>query len=424
MAGYVSRRQFLIASALAASGLSSVATMASNRQLWVRRAPSFDSATTDTLSANSPLARPLWGLIGNDGLHLTQERAAGINTKLFRLSWREYYPFENQSSREYVARKSAELDALRSSGFSVILNLGYHDTPAWLHRNYPNSYYVNQYGRPYAPTGIDSGDANLVFNPDLRLLVDSYLATIFRDFGTQFSAVRLGGGRYGELTYPPASWDSKTNCYWAFDADARSVAPVKNWFPGQPSPAGQAQEFIEWYLDRLTDFQTWQVRSLRQHYDGDIMMLYPSWGIRPGQIESAVHADLDGSTPAERNGEIQRGYDFARQLRATEDPGVVVTTTWLDADASRLSPPGDASSDPLHWSPVKYLASLVERHPLVLRLYGENTGWGNRADMIRSVTQSSQFGLMGLMWFREDQLFSGHFATLADYHDAIATTAL
>jgi len=411
----VSRRRFLAISAAALGGVVGVVPAGASSRFSAWR-------YTTPVEVGSGGQASMWGLIGNDGTHLAEESAAGINTKLFGLSWREYFPAENSASANYVARKRAELSALRGAGFAPILTLGYHDTPAWVHQNYPNSYYVNQQGQPYVGDAIDSGDANLVFNPALRSLVDAYIARIFRDFGNDFVAVRLGGGRNGELTYPPAVWNGRSNNYWGYDANARSSSPAPNWRPGQSSPNHEAQRFLDWYLGALVGYQRWQTATLRKHFAGDIMMLYPSWGIRPGQIDQAVAVNLNGSTSAERNGEIQRGYDYARQIAAISDPKIIVTTTWLDADAAALAAPGDQSTDSRQWSPVKYLAALAESHPLNLRLFGENTGWGNRTDMDRSAAQATKYGLIGMMWFREDQLFSGKYASLADYQQVISST--
>lgn len=169
-----------------------------------RRFTGSGPAAVDTTSGYE------FGLIGNDGTHLQQERDAGIQTKVLRLSWREYYPAEGTKNTAYIQRKKDEIRNLRAAGFKIILAPGYHDTPTWLHQNYADSYYVNQYGERYTGDGfsggfpVDSGDANLVFNKLLRGLVASYMKDIFSEFGTDFWAVRLGGGRYGELTYPPA----------------------------------------------------------------------------------------------------------------------------------------------------------------------------------------------------------------------------
>lgn len=355
-----------------------------------------------------------WGLIGNDGMHLTAERDAGIVLKVWRLSWRSAMPGPDTLDRAYLARKHTELAQLRQAGFQIVLSVGLHDPPRWAHDRYSDSYYVNQFGEPYRGDGPDSGDLNIVFNPALRALVAAYLQNVFAEFGTDFAAVRLGGGRYGELTYPPAQYQAHRNTYWAFDRNAAAQSPTPNWRPGQPSPAGEANLFLQWYLDRLVEFQSWQISTVRQHYDGPLLLLYPSWGIRPGQIEQAISVNLDGTTAAERNGEIQRGLDTARQIAALSDPGTIVTTTWLDADAT-----ADDQPDQRYWSPVKYLASQAQQHPLKLQLYGENTGQGQTVELELAALQVQRYGLLGMAWYREEELFSGQYASLADYQRVI-----
>jgi hypothetical protein len=258
------------------------------------------------------------------------------------------------------------------------------------------------------------GDANLVFNPALRSEARDYVAQVFADLGTDFFAVRVGGGRFGELTYPPAKYGDVENNYWAFDANAALVSPAPGWRHGEPSHHGEAAAFLHWYLDRLVEFQNWQIQTVRANFDGSIMVLYPSWGIRPGQIEAALAANLDGSTSAEINGEIQRGFDFARQVSSVTDPMVIVTTTWLNADDS-----GDDGTDPRYWSPVKYLAELASAHPLRLAVYGENSGGNDAQTMQFCAEQVRRHGLIGMAWFREDQLFTDQYASLEDYRKII-----
>ena len=380
-----------------------------------------------------------FGLIGGsyDGDRLRQERAAGIETRVFELSWRRYYPREGEKDEAYIRLKKTQLSHLREAGFKIVLSLGYHDTPTWVHRNYPDSYYVNQFGQrwtgdtfavgddvilddsggvPGVPTS--NGDANLVFNDRLRGLVGSYVREVFADFGTGFYGVRLGGGRYGEVTYPPPTFGGYSNLYWAFDANARASAAeagIAGWRPGHPSPGGQAQRFLDWYLGSLAEYQNWQVGLLRgAGYAGRVMLLYPGLGVRPGDVGEAVENDLAGTTPAEMGGEIQAGHDFAGQVGSIDDYGVLVTTTALDAPAS-----GDAGDDPTTWSPVKYLAHLAKRNPVRPGLYGENTGAGSPENMARAACQMRRHGLVGMAWYDEEQLFSGRFATLDDYRDAI-----
>lgn len=374
------------------------------------------TTTTGTTTTTSPTR--LYAVIGNDSVRDADERAAGVTAKVVSLSWRKYFPSEGTVDAGYVSRKRDEFARARTAGFKLILSLGYHDTPAWMHANYANSYYVNQYGERYTGTDpLDNGDANFVFNTQLRGLVAAYLRRVFSDLGTDFYAVRLGGGRYGELTYPPASYGGRTNLYWSYDVGASSTRPTGAWRPGEPSPNSEAKRFLDWHLQALVGYQNWQVATLRQSYGGKIMMLYPSWGIRPTQADAAVSGNLSGATSAERNGEVQRGYDFARQVAAINDPQVLVTTTWLDANVDIAA---DGRADQRYWSPVKYLASLAQSHPLRLGLYGENTGQGDRAAMDLTAAQMVRFGLTGMAWYRESELFSGVYATLDDLRATIA----
>jgi hypothetical protein len=375
-----------------------------------------------------------FGLIGQsyDDTRLQEERDAGIETKVFELSWREYYPSEGEKDSHYVQVKRAQMEELRKAGFKIILSFGYHDTPTWVHHNYQDSYYVNQFGERWTGdtfdvgdrvvvdaavargTPTDNGDANLVFNYQVRGMVASYMKDVFRDFGTDFYGVRLGGGRYGEMSYPPDSFGGKDNLYWAYDENAQKSAKeagIGGWRPGDSSPDGEAARFLYWYLDSLVDYQNWQVDTVREAgYSGRLMILYPGPGIRPGQIEEATASNLDGFTPAEANGEIQSGRDFARQVGAIEDENVLVTTTALEVDPSE-----DDGRDPSNWTAVKYLSSLAESNPVHPGLYGENSGSGSLEDMQISASQMQRYGLIGMAWYDEEQLFSGRYATLDDY---------
>jgi hypothetical protein len=245
-------------------------------------------------------------------------------------------------------------------------------------------------------------------------VASTYINTVFSDLGNDFFAIRLGGGHWGELTYPHHVYQNSTNCYWAFDANAKSRNPVPDWQPGDSSPNKEAEKFFNWYLDALVDYQNWQISQVRSHFSGWLMMLYPSWGIRPGQVDEAIAANLDGTTSAERNGETQRGFDFARQIRAIVDSKVVVTTTWIDAPAD-----GDTSWNPKNWSPVKYLSSLADAHEPQLTKFGENTGKGDLQRMQLSTFQMQHNKLMGMAWYREEEMLAGTYAGLSDYERII-----
>ncbi len=374
-------------------------------------APTATATWTATPTASA--GTHWWGLLGNDGTRLSEEYAAGVRYKLVTVRWKSWMPSEGSVDTGYVNSKLAELNALRNAGFQIILSTGIHDAPGWVHTNYPNSYYVNQYGDVYTE-GISAGDANFVFNPAMRALAEAYLDDLFARLGTGFAAVRVGGGRYGELTYPPAVWNGRSNNYWSFDVNAQAQSPVPGWKPGSPSPAGEAQRFLDWHLQKLVELQNWNFSAVRRSYPGPIMILYPSWGIRPGDIDKAITTNLNGSSSAERNGEIQRGFDFARQVASLTDAQAIVTTTWLDADGSQ-----DGGSDQRYWSPVHYLASLAQAHPLHLALYGENTGHGSAVQMDFTAAQMARYGLLGLAWYNETEILSGSYATLADFRSMV-----
>lgn len=356
-----------------------------------------------------------WGVLGNDQSQLVAERAAGITTKVYVLSWRDLAPTETTLNMPLIRYQQAEMARIRQAGFRIVLGLGFTDAPAWVHANYTDTYYINQFGDPYIANTADGGDANLIFNPNMRSLAFAYIQSVFANFGTDFAAVRLGGGHWGELTYPLHTIGGRTNLYWAYDHNALASSPVPAWRPGQPSPNGEAATFANWYLDALAAYQNWQIATLRQSYGGPLMMLYPSWGMRPGQLGQAIVGNLGGTTSPEINGEMQRGYDFARLVSRINDPNVVVTTTWLDADATR-----DTGANPDDWSTIEYLASLANAHPLHLAVAGENAGQGSAAVMRLAGDQMQRYGLVALLWSRESELLGGAYATLDDYKRLVA----
>ena len=153
-----------------------------------------------------------------------------MEAKVFSLSWRLYEPGDGQWSQSYIARKQAQYQQIRDAGLDVILSLGYHDPPDWIHTTHADSRYINQDGVPYiSQDQIDGGDLNIVWNDKMRALVERYVAHVFASFGADFAAVRIGGGRFGELSYPPTAYAGQENAYWAFDRNALADYPVPGW---------------------------------------------------------------------------------------------------------------------------------------------------------------------------------------------------
>jgi hypothetical protein len=181
------------------------------------------------------------------------------------------------------------------------------------------------------------------------------------------------------------------------------------------SPHGEARAFASWYMDRLAGYAAWQAKTVRASYGGRLMVLFPSFGVRPGQLDRAIAGNLSGATSAEKNGETQRGYDVSRQVGALNAlTGIVLTTTWLDCPFG-----SDTSTSQVDWRPVHYLAYLAGQHGMAV--YGENTGAGSSSVMSFTASQARTYGLLGMAWFNERELLGGTYATLADLSTLITT---
>jgi hypothetical protein len=352
--------------------------------------------------------------------------AAGVSHVVLSVSWDRFQPTPHALDKAYVAQVRAEADAYRAAGLRLVLGLGVQYPPDWL-RKQPDARFINQHGDAYIDRSPGKDVVNFVFNDLLRERQRDYLAALFAQLGADWAGVRLGGGWYGEINYPDVSFAGKNNCYWAFDPLAQgakpglpsglSPCPVPGWKPGGPvvDPAS-ARLFADWYLDSLKHYHDWQIATVREHYAGPLMMLYPSWGIRPGQLEAAIAANLAGTTPAEKNGEVQRGFDFERFIDGIRDPQVWVQCTWLDANPAWSD---DASSDPARWSPPKYLAHLARRHNPPLRVSAENTGGGGMPALGLSASRIQNLGISAFYWAFGPDLFDGQPPELLDLSAAI-----
>ncbi|WP_380156949.1 hypothetical protein [Kineococcus sp. R86509] len=324
-------------------------------------------------AAQAATPRLRLGLMG--GFAPGQLRAvasAGVERTLLEVRWDLAQPAEGRFDQDYLAGIRDEAVAMRAAGLTVSLNTGLMDAPAWFLAK-PGARYKNSAGREYTDLPIP----NLVFGIKHRPFVQSYLNGLFAAIGKDFDLVRVGGGIMGELSYPYeiAADGSARYDWWAFDSAAMTHNPVRNWRPGQPSPNREASRFLTWYLNSLVTSQNWQISSLRRAgYAGDVAVLYPSYGMRPGDAAAAAAGNLAGGTSPEVNGEIQRGYDFARQIAGLKDSRAVVYGTWGD--------------DP---RPVSYLAGLARRYGR--RMMAENGGGCGVEAICRGVLTAVENGL-------------------------------
>lgn len=375
--------------------------------------------------ARAVITQPyLFGTLQSDPSHAATQVAAGITVVELGINWDQFEPQEGVLNQAYITQQKAKISSFKTAGAQIVLDLGIQYTPSWV-LQYPNSYYVNQFGDQFRPTDSGKKIANMVFNQTLRDKQAKYMQSVFAQLGTDFYAVRLGGGWYGEVNYPDASYNGHTNAYWGYDLNALgalnnrpvTIPPMPNaqWVVGSNSTNHQeARNFIEWYLNSLKDYHDWQIHTVRQYYSGKLTMMYPSWGIRPGELESAIQNDLQGTTSPEINGEVQRGFDFARFVQGINDPNVIVYTTWIDSTYG-----DDANANPARWNPVHYLSNLAQTHNPPLQMWGENTGNGGNTQLTFSISQMKKFQLIGLMWAFEPQLYTSGFASLQQYKDLV-----
>jgi hypothetical protein len=353
---------------------------------------------------------------------------AGWNVAVIPVTWDRCEPEEGRINPAEVKRLKEEMAAYRALGYRLQLDFGFQYPPKWIF-GLPGARYRNQFGDEHKSSEPGRDVPNAVFSQAVRDRMAAYMEAVFRELGADWDWVRLGGGFYGEVNYPLHLFAGKKNCYWAYDDQAQgkhgelpkgiSACPVPGWKPGEADET-KARAFLDWYLGAQQNYHDWQITTVRRWYSGGICMMYGSWGIRPGWKEKAIATCLDGSSTGEAVGEFSSGYDWERMIGGIRDPRVIVYCTWLDAPRKDCD---DEGKDPVRWSPVHWQASLARSNPLKLAVWGENTGRGNREALDVTFERVRRFGLLGVLWAFQDDLFADpklHRATFADYAEKIA----
>jgi hypothetical protein len=334
-----------------------------------------------TTSTGGGASGPAWGMAGGyTSTQLADLAGRGIRVTLVEMSWARAEPQDGVWDEAYFDSVRSQAASMRALGLKPILNFGLHHAPPWLLAK-AGARFVNEHGAPYTATD----EANLVFARDLRGHAEQYLGKLFTELGSDWYAIRVGGGHWGELQYPAQKGTDAKWQWWAFDQNALAQSPVPSYRPCGGSQA-EAATFLGWYLDALSEFQNWQVSSVRRYYAGPIAVLYASWGMRGGDFDKAAAANLCGTSSAEINGEVQRGYDHARHVGAVTDPGVAVWGTWAEQ-------PGT----------ISYLAGLADAKGLAKM--GENSGSDDLVKMAQAVTAAKQYGLRMLLWIRASETY-------------------
>lgn len=306
----------------------------------------------------------------------------------------------------YMSQIQAQYAAIRAAGLSVTLDLGLQYAPSWA-LQIPGSAFVDQYGDVFSPSAA-SGElaANAVYNPTVQQAQANYIQLLSGAFGKDaFQAIRVGGLLTGELRMPGGQYNGHVNCWWAFSPTAQAGSPVPGYKPGvSPDSPTADTEFLNYYLNGMVQYQDFLEGAVRQNFNGDLEMMYPSFGVRPGDITAAIASQLNGTSV--RSSELFQAVDFERliarlpvyQTSAPNAGRIIAYTTWLDGP--------DFGTSPQQLSPVGFISSLAK--PLNIAVAGENTA--SSANSTSALTLCKQrvteYGLVGLMWFSTTMLTS------------------
>jgi hypothetical protein len=241
----------------------------------------------------------------------------GVKVAVLEMSWASAEPTDDAWSTSYFNTKRAQYDAWNAAGCKVVLANGLQTPPAWM-QSKPNAKYLNQDGTVY--TG--STEVDLVSNVGLRPEAEEYTLRVFQEFGPSrdFFQTRVGGNHWGELGYPPRQRTDGLDDYWAFNALATDN-PVPAYRPCT-GLASQAGTFANWYINRITGFQNWQLTAvyaakanLAVYADpGVAAVLYPGNNMTEAEITSAIAGNLCSTTVAENDGKFSGGHMWARQI--------------------------------------------------------------------------------------------------------------
>ncbi|MDX9979212.1 MAG: hypothetical protein RBU25_04095, partial [Lentisphaeria bacterium] len=368
--------------------------------------------------ASKPDSGRVFGSLQNEPGRAAAQAELGIRAVVFGVNWSRFEPRPGEVDMAYVERLRENLRVFRAAGSLVCLDFAMHYPPAWVFEQ-PHSRYVNQYGQEYRDAAPGKDFANGIFNRRVREAQRRHVANVFAALGTDFYGVRLGWSEYGELCYPRARYDDRRNCFWAYDevaqgrvpdllAEGLPPCPVPGWQAGAPSEGNAAaRQFADWYLGCLENYQNWQIGVVRRHFTGPLIVMYPSWGLRPGELERLVGRDLASDTQ-----EIQRGMDYARLTGSLRDADIVVYSTWMDGHSPQVD---DESPDPGRWSPMRYLAHLAHDRQPRLHVWGENSARPSDAAAMRlCFERMGRYDIQGMIWAFERNLYdpTGTYASL------------
>lgn len=181
------------------------------------------------------------------------------------------------------------------------------------------------------------------------------------------------------------------------------------------------QAFYDWYVQALTDYENWQIAEMRQHYSGQLDILYAGKGARDNQITDALTNDLRGDGWSEGASALYAAAVFDRHVDGlAETQNIALYLTGVEDPP--ISEADDTSPYPGAWSGAKWIAFLARSRGL--KVWGENSGADNSIALALATQRMRDNGYMGLMWGFESELYASPnpngYATMGDYAAIIA----
>ena len=328
----------------------------------------------------------------------------GFRTMMLEIQWGSAETSNNVFSTSYFNTQVSKINGWVADGHKVVLNFGLHHSPGWL-RALSDMYFIDETGRSSSTLSGSSNEvANFVFNIAARdLYGQRYVNEVFSRLGTDFYAVRVGGGHFGELNYPDES------AWWCYDTNAQTMKVTYGvdpaWLPGETSTNhDKARAFWYFHIDRLSDYLNWQIAAVRTAgYTGPIATLQASDGVRsdpaaPGYTsskdpETVILTDLDGSNGIEQN-EMREGYDHKKMVMSI--PGTYAPiVVWPTASQRHTQVPQVA-----YWADQRRWRKMTE-----------NANDGSYEEACTSQRLALTHGIEHIQWIRGEQAYGSTGAT-------------
>lgn len=397
-------------------------------------------SATFSLVVSSPFASgKIYGVLGGPSGNLAAKQAlktAGVNAYMIQAQWAALQPDGPGTALASSAIEAlvTEYDQCVSAGLYPFFEIALQYAPAWILPGGSSAIetFQDQAGNVFDGATAPSGQqvSNWQWTAQGRTYVSEFIAAL----GSALSAVspdtyavKIGGGYYGELHYPPSAISGGYSA-WGYGASMQSgtglspdqaACPLPGYAVGSGT-AAQDTQWWNWYLNGMGNWLTWFIAQMRSAgWHCPYYVCHPGYGVRSNQgVQSAGYQQAAGE-----------GEDPVRMIGFyAADPLVQPYCTWLDAGADGFDPPS-ADSDLAAWKKVFNAAVAAGK---AANLLGENTGGESSAQMDAIFSgaatgsplstapwtlQAAAGSYQGIMWENYASLTGGggSQATLAEY---------